>query len=166
MSGRVTHGYNPGPKPYLSQTEEKDLADFLVKTSKAGYGKSQQQIKGLATLAMRDKKDWKSEKKLTNGWYYRFMGRQEHLALRKGDPTANVRMDCLSKKVMEDYFEKLKKNLEENNLMNSPAQIYNVDESGMPLDHQPPKVVALKGHINCHSLCKCNRTCTTSICHF
>jgi len=27
-------------------------------------------------------------------------------------------------------------------LLNSPSQIYNVDEIGMPLDHRPPKVVS------------------------
>ena len=35
ISGKVIHGYNPGPKPYLSKTEEKDLSDFLVETSQA-----------------------------------------------------------------------------------------------------------------------------------
>lgn len=45
------------------------------------------------------------------------------------------------KKVIKEYFEK---SLKENNLMNNPSQIYNVNESGMPLDHHPPKVVALK----------------------
>ncbi len=33
----------------------------------------------------------------------------------------------------------------ENELIESPNQIYNVDETGMPLDHRPPKVVAKKG---------------------
>ena len=28
--------------------------------------------------------------------------------------------------------------------MDKPEQIYNVDESGMPLDHHPPKVVSQK----------------------
>ena len=36
---------------------------------------------------------------------------------------------------LENYFELLKDVLEENNLMDKPSQIYNVDESGMPLDH-------------------------------
>ena len=27
------HGVNPGPKPYLSKCEEKDLSNFLVHTS-------------------------------------------------------------------------------------------------------------------------------------
>ena len=42
-------------------------------------------------------------------------------------------------------FAMLKKTLLENNLMNKLAQIYNVDESGMPLDHCPPKVISEKG---------------------
>ena len=29
--------------------------------------------------------------------------------------------------------------------MNKPGQIFNVDESGMPLEHRAPKVVARKG---------------------
>ena len=100
ISGRVKHGTNPGPKPFLSQVEEKDLAEFLEETSKAGYGKSRQQVKGLAANAIRDKGLLNPQQKLSNGWYYRFMSRQNHLVLRKGDPIANVRMNCLNKKVM------------------------------------------------------------------
>ena len=33
ISGRVSHGVNPGPKTYLSKHEEKDLSDFLVHTN-------------------------------------------------------------------------------------------------------------------------------------
>ncbi len=29
--------------------------------------------------------------------------------------------------------------------MNSPGLIYNIDESGMPLEHRPPRVVTVKG---------------------
>ena len=46
---------------------------------------------------------------------------------------------------MKEYFDMVKKTLSDNNLMNKPAQIYNVDESGMPLDHRPPKVITQKG---------------------
>ena len=54
-------------------------------------------------------------------------------------------MDSLNKQAITSYFDLLKGVLEENNLMNSPGQIYNVDESGMPLNHRTPKVVAQKG---------------------
>ena len=37
--------------------------------------------------------------------------------------------------------------------MGCPNRIYNMDESGMPLDHKPPKVVARKGtrKVHCHT---------------
>ena len=91
--------------------------------------------------------------KISDGWYRRFMERQSHLSLRKGDPTANVRMDCLTPEKMKQYFELLKDVLEEHNLMESPGQIYNVDETGMPLDHRSPKVVILRGQkkVCCHT---------------
>ena len=40
ISGRVKHGTNPGPKPYLNKAEETELSDFLVNVAKAEYGKS------------------------------------------------------------------------------------------------------------------------------
>ena len=41
------------------------------------------------------------------GWFQRFMQRHPHLSYRKGDPTANVRMNCLSKEMISDYFQLL-----------------------------------------------------------
>ena len=92
----------------------------------------------------RDKKILK-HKKISDGWYRRFMARQSQLCLRKGDATANVQMDCLNPEAMKQYFDLLKDVLEENDLIDSPGQIYNVDETGMPLDHRPPKIVTKKG---------------------
>ena len=64
---------------------------------------------------------------------------------------------------MNDYFEKLKKTMEGNNLMNNPSQIYNVDETGMPLDHHPPKVVAVKGQKKVRSRTSGNKSQVTVI---
>ena len=44
ISGRVLHGSNSGPKPYLSQQEEGKLVDHLVNCSKIGYGKIRSQV--------------------------------------------------------------------------------------------------------------------------
>ena len=54
-------------------------------------------------------------------------------------------MDCLNSENMMNYFENLEVCLNEHNLMNFLGQIYNVDETGMPLAHRPPKVVGRKG---------------------
>ena len=88
------------------------------------------------------------QKKITDGWFRRFMMRQPQLSLHKGDPTANVRMNCLNKETMDKYFDLLKDTLVENNLMESPNQIYNVDETGMLLNHTAPKIITRRGHKN------------------
>ena len=35
--------------------------------------------------------------------------------------------------------------MEDNNLMNKECYIYNMDETGKPLDHKQPKCITLKG---------------------
>ena len=145
ISGRVVHGTNPGPRPFLTGVEEKELSSFLVDVAKAGYGKTRKQIMCLAESVARDKGRITGEKKISDGWFRRFMSRQPKLSLRKGDATANVRMDCLTKKTMDIYFELLKDTLVSNNLMESPNQVYNVDETGMPLNHSAPKIITRRG---------------------
>ena len=79
-------------------------------------------------------------------WYDKFMKRQNYLSLRKGDPAANDRMDAVTSQTIKHYFDLLEKTLKDNNnLLNKPTQIYNVDETGMAYEHRPPKVVTLKG---------------------
>ena len=81
------------------------------------------------------------KKKVTDGWFRRFKERQPQLSLRKGDATAN----CLNKETMARYFSMLKDVLLEHNSLDFPTQIYNVDETGMPLDHRAPKVMTMRG---------------------
>lgn len=146
VSGKVTHGDNPGPRPYFSMIEEKEIANFLVDVAKAGYGKKRHEVLSIAGKAAHDKgKPVQSSNMLTHGWFRRFLQRQPQLSYRRGDPTANVRMDCLNKQAIKDYFDLLKQELIANNLMDSPSRIYNVDETGMCLDGHAPRVVALKG---------------------
>ena len=47
--------------------------------------------------------------------------------------------------VLKDYFDLLEKTLSDAGLKDKPAQIYNCDESGMPLEFKIPKVIAAKG---------------------
>ena len=55
VSGKVVHGTNPGPKPFLSTLEQKELSSCLVDVAKAGYGNTRKQIMGLAESVARDK---------------------------------------------------------------------------------------------------------------
>jgi len=59
-------------------------------------------------------------------------------------------MNAVTKEVIEGYYDLLEGTLQEHDLTNKPAQIYNVDESGMPLDHRPLNVVAKSGQRKVH----------------
>lgn len=121
--GKVVHGTNPGPRPYLEPIEESELSNFLVDTAKAGFGKTRNEIKALVTKVAQEKGVLKKEK-VTDGWFRRFKERQPQLSLRRGDATANVRMNCLNKETVEQYFSMLKYVLLEHNLLDSPAHAY------------------------------------------
>ena len=80
------------------------------------------------------------------GWWRRFKERQDgKLVLRKGDNTSFLRMDAMNANTLKHYYDLLEDTLKEHNLFNSPSQLYNVDESGIPLDPKPLKVVTLQG---------------------
>ena len=143
--GRVLHGVKPGPKPYLTSSEENELCDFLCEMGKIGYGKTRKQVKDIAEAVAREKGTLRNNK-ISDGWFRRFLERNPMLSLRKGDSTAAVRMNALEdKERLDSYFDLLKEVLEENDLMDRPCQIYNVDESGMPLEQRPPRLLVKRG---------------------
>ena len=144
--GKVVHGRNPGPKPYQVPAEENELSQFLVDVAQAGYGKIRWQILPIAENDAHEKGTLKPGCRISRGWFERFMKRQPQLSLRKGDATANVRMDYVNPEAMSHYFDLLNDVLEEYGLKTEPERIYNVDETGMPLDHCPPKIVTQRGH--------------------
>ena len=62
-----------------------------------------------------------------------FLQRQGDLSLRRGDSTAHSRMDAINKETLSYYFKLLKDVLDECGLLDNPAQVYNVDESGITI---------------------------------
>ena len=61
-----------------------------------------------------------------------------------------MRTNAITKENMSAYFSLLAETLKEHNLLNKPSFIFNMDESGMPLDHKQPKIVATKGMKKVH----------------
>ena len=102
--GRVIHGTKPGPKSYLTASEEAELGEFIEVTGQIGYGKTHKQVKVIAESVARDKGILRCER-ISDGWFRRFLERQPHLCLRKGDSTATVRMDAMTnQEALDNYF--------------------------------------------------------------
>ena len=74
-----------------------------------------------------------------------FLQRHPRLSLRSGDSTGYVRMNAMNKENLKSYFDLLETVLHDNNLKVHPEQVYNMDETGLPLNPRPPKLVALRG---------------------
>ena len=144
ISNRVTHGTKPGPKQYLNNEEENELAEFLKDSAAIGYGKTRVEVMNIAESAAKQKGSLRKEK-ISPGWWEKFSKRQGDLSLRQGDNTANTRMDAVNADTISHYYNLLETTLQENNLFNSPSQIYNVDETGIPLDPKAPNIVAKTG---------------------
>ena len=56
-----------------------------------------------------------------------------------------VRDQATSYTIFKNYFDLLGETLTKYGLKDKPAQIYNCDKTGMPLEHKIPKVIAAKG---------------------
>ena len=144
LSGRVVHGCRPGPRPYLIPSEEAELASHLVAAASMGVGKTRREVMGIAEQVAASKGVLKSER-LSSGWWRGFLRRHPALRLRAGDATAAVRMDAVNEENIHTYFSLLKEVYDEFEFEAFPQRIYNMDETGVPLDPRPPKVVAPKG---------------------
>jgi len=55
ISGKVSHGDKPGPKPLQSAVEEQQFSTFLVEFSKAGYGKTRKEVQSVGGRVAVDK---------------------------------------------------------------------------------------------------------------
>ena len=133
----------------MTDKEEDELANFLMRASQLGIGKTKTEVISIVRKTLVKKK--KSLDRFNGeGWWIRFMNRHPQLSLRCSDPLSRVRCNAVTKENMANYFTLLEETLTNNNLVNNPSYIFNMDESGMPLDHKQFKRVAAKGQKKVH----------------
>ena len=58
---------------------------------------------------------------------------------------AAVKFHCTNLEAVQNYYKLLKTTLTQHNFSGEPWRIYNVDETGMPLDPRKPRVVTKVG---------------------
>jgi len=134
LSGKVVHGARSGPTPYLSGVEENELVKFLLTSTDIGLPKTRVEVIDIVQKAVIKKQG--TDKGLNSeGWWHRFLERHPELSLRKGDALALSRAAAITGNSVKQYYSLLKATLEEHSILDCPSQLYNMDESGMPLDH-------------------------------
>ena len=144
ISGRVQNGMKSGPRACMSKEEEDELEAYLIKCAKLGYGKTRWQVKGIVEKVAVSKGLLCTDR-ISNGWWKNFKLRHPNLSLRMGNATGHVRMNATTAENLTNYLDLLEQVLDENGLKDYPERIYNMDESGVPLDPKPQKVIAARG---------------------
>ena len=70
--------------------------------------------------------------KPTDKWYYSFLNRHPDLRVRLAQNIASDRARSVSNEILKDFYDKLLKIIEENNI--TQEDIYNTDETGFQCD--------------------------------
>ena len=143
LRGRIANGNQPTHNAYFyttfSEKQEQMLVEHCVKMAQLGYPLAAWQVIDLA----RNMAEEKGSKRLpTEQWLYKqFLVRFPTIQLvnpRKKDK----KRDEVSDQIIDQYFETLEPILDDLKIKNIPQHLWNIDETGISLDHTPPKVLA------------------------
>lgn len=145
-----------GPKGVLGPDIEKKLASHIKKLQAVAFSPTVTQVRILAyKIAERYnlKHKFNHDKKMAGyDWFYKFLERNPDIVVRKAEGLSLARAQGLTKEDAKNYFDLLKSTLLKYNLMDKPSNIYNVDETGLPLNNKPGFVLAEKGSKDVHKL--------------
>lgn len=142
ISGRIQIGAVSGPPKYLTSLEEEELATFLCRCGAMGYARSKAEVVALVQRVLDSRN---KQITVTNGWWDLFQRRHPKLTLRTPAPLSQARSKATDPEMLARYFDLLEETLAANKLEGRPGLIFNMDESGMPLDAKAPKLIFGKG---------------------
>ncbi|KAJ2949421.1 hypothetical protein O0L34_g15337 [Tuta absoluta] len=142
-----------GRKPLLSKEQEKDLEARIKRFCNIGSPLTPRVLRSCVKTFCYKNNIPVSRNGVMIGrdWLRGFLKRHRGLSLRKAQNLNPARAQKMNKVVVGDYFNKLRKVLEDNGLLNSPERIFNIDEKGCQLNlHKTPQVLAERGTKRVH----------------
>ena len=143
--GLVPVDVTVGFQPIFSIEEEEKLVEHITYMAKIGYGYNVSNIKYMARdYAFHLGKSLKSRESLSDCWFYDFVKRWPNLKISKPQKLGIPRAKAASREIIDNYYKELETILKENDLFDKPERIFNIDETGISTEHQPPKLYARK----------------------
>jgi hypothetical protein len=147
VSGKITNGSKIGRKTVFPIEVEKQLVAKAQSVAEQGFGISRKQ---LICKAGRLAKTMKLKTPFRGGvpgqaWLGGFFARNNELVLRKPEKLSNIRARNLNPITLQKYFAVLGTILTDLNLKNASNRIWNMDETGMLMEHSPSNVCIRKG---------------------
>ena len=143
VCGKIPFGSKSGPAKYLTDREKQELVEFIVSCASIGYAKTKQQLLHIVRQTMKDKKQ--KDAIVSEGWWVSFKNRNKNVTIRKAEKVSYIRSISSRPEILEKYYDLLHETLVKNEILDKPCQLFNMDETGMPLNPEPPKIIAGKG---------------------
>ena len=144
-SGRVQHGSTSGPNRYLTSGEERELASFVIRCASIGFPKTRHEVISLVQSIVDSKH---IDTVVSSGWWQAFCKRNPTVTLRAPAPLSKARAHATDPELISRYYDLLEETLTQHDLQHKPCQIYNMDETGLPLNPKSVKCVYKKGEKN------------------
>ena len=142
ISGRTMHGATSGRQKYLTNEEEDILVKFLLKCAAIGYPRSRNEV---IALVQRSCDSHEMDVRVTHGWWERFCSRHPEVSLRTMSSLSYARAKGQNEEALSSYFDILEDTYNEHKLYDKPALVFNMDETGLPLNPDPIKGICKKG---------------------
>ena len=140
--GNVEVDARTGHGTLLSADEEQKLVTHISYMADIGYGYNKPGIQYMAwDNANSLGKVVPATEQLSNCWFYGFLKRWPELKVVKPKKLTISRAKSASNEVLSKYYTELGNILSTNNLTNKPERIYNSDETGVSIEHSPPRIV-------------------------
>ena len=155
----------PGPSTVLTEEEEEQLATYLVKMGDLGFGLCADTVKGLAfrIVEKSGREHPFQDEKAGRAWFDGFCRQHPRLTIRKPQSLSYCRALCSDPETIKDFFGKLGSIYGRLNLISKPMQVYNLDETGVTIVHQPGKVVTEVGRRYVHAITSAEKGKTHTI---
>ncbi|MEW8544909.1 MAG: helix-turn-helix domain-containing protein [Candidatus Thiodiazotropha sp.] len=145
ITGRVSEDAVLGKSPVIPVDIEKEMASRAMDLAEKGFGIGRKQMIARAGTLCRQMGVKTSSKSGLPGkdWFKGFKRRNPALVLRKAEKLSTVRSRMLNPVTTGKYMLDLRHTIYNDSL--PPTSIWNMDETGINLEHQPTRVLARQG---------------------
>ena len=117
------------------------MVGFLVNCARIGFPRSRSEV---IRIVQQVCDRWGVTCVVSHGWWERFCQRHPSICLRIPTTLSHVQVKGASPEAIGAYFDTLEET-SRNDLLDKPGQVFNMDETGVPLDPKSMKAIAEKG---------------------
>lgn len=145
----------------LSTEHEKKLVAHVKKLEKVGFAPDRKDVKEIAyqfAEKLEVKHPFSSTNKAAgNVWLNGFLSRNPDICTRKSEGLSLARAYGMNRDDVKEFFDMLANIYQEHSLLENPANIFNMDETGIQINNKPGKVLASKGAKDVYTLTSCEK---------